>query len=149
MATLQEQFNRQFNDSLKLLFDLTSRMEERIKVNTDNQKNMERILDDIREDLNLSSGRLLLIEAEKVQELKKQVLDAEKTILLLNNDSQHVKETIIELEKTVREHSLDLDTIDKKSTDTESKLGKIIDYVWKLGFLLLSGYIYYKFGWNN
>jgi chromosome segregation ATPase len=148
MATGQEQFNRQFNDSIKLLCDLTSRMEERIKNNNDQLNDIKEALSDIKQSVNDFNSRIMLIEAEKVSELKKQFTESEKTTIVLKNDCEYIKKAIIELEQIVQEHTLEMEAVIKKSSDTESKLGKIIDYVWKLGFLLLSGYIYYKFGWN-
>lgn len=155
MATGQEQFNRQFNDSIKLLCDLTSRMEERIKNNNDQLIDIKEALSDVKQDVNGFASRVMLVEAEKVSEFKKEFADSEKTVILLKNDYEHIKKAIEELERIVQEHTLKMDAVVKKSSETESKLGKIIDYVWKiidyvwkLGFLLLSGYIYYKFGWN-
>lgn len=148
MATGQEQFNRQFNDSIKLLCDLTSRMEERIKNNNNKLENIEDVVSSVKEDLNSFAGRVLLVESEKVSDLKKQFTESEKTILLLKNDCEYIKKAVKELEEIVQDHTLKMDAVVKKSSETESKLGKIIDYVWKLGFLLLSGYIYYKFGWT-
>jgi len=126
MATGQEQFNRQFNDSIRLLCDLTSRMEERIKNNNDTLQGIEDMLKDLKED----------------------VVSLEKTIIILSNDYEHSKIIVTEMEETVQGHVLKMDAVVKTSSETESRLGKIIDYTWKLGFLLLSGYIYYKFGWN-
>lgn len=148
MATGQEQFNRQFNDSIKLLCDLTSRMEERIKNNNNKLENIEDVVSSVKEDLNSFAGRVLLVESEKVSDLKKQFTESEKTILLLKNDCEYIKKAVKELEEIVQDHTLKMDAVVKKSSETESKLGKIIDYVWKLGFLLLSGCIYYKFGWT-
>jgi hypothetical protein len=126
-----EQFYSQVSESIKLVFDLTSRIDERVKMLVDRQnkidEKMTKIMD-LHQNLN---QRVTVLETESesvVDSLKKEVDELQKKMQLLE---------------------LKYETINLKSSQNDARMSKIFDWILKILFMLLGGWLLYKLGWQS
>lgn len=147
--SIQEQINRQTSESVKMLFDLTSRMDERIKTSVTNQANIQETLVLIQDELKEINKRLASLESERVSELRKEFNETTKDVITLDRNFHHIKKTVDKSEIGIENLTAKMDSLDRITLFNDGRISKIMDYAWKIAFMVLTGYMYYKFGWNN
>lgn len=115
---------REVSESIKSVFDLTSRIDERVKLIMTKQDKMEGKLDERLQTLHELEGRIALIESAKK--------DTEKQLGSL----QEVVHTI----------ELDLQAVSIQSAGHESKWKTIISFAVQIAWVILAAYLLLKLG---
>ena len=134
--SLEQEFLAQILSSVKSLFDLTSRIDERVKGITKKQEDYEIKLEKLLEFQNKIESRIAVIESQNGQELEKKInelagklQDAEK----ISKDAMHQIE-------------LKVEALNIFKVGAENRLNKYFDLVLKILWALVTAYILYKVG---
>lgn len=128
-ALIAEQFYSQVSESIKLVFDLTSRIDERVKMLVERQNELDERLDRFLEIQQQTIHRLTVLETKDVNsDMKKDLDEARNKIQLLE---------------------LKCEGIQQKTTHHDTRMNQIFDWVLKIMFMMLGGYLLYKFGWQS
>lgn len=132
---IAEQFYSQVSDSIKLVFDLTSRIDERVKMLIERQNELDVRLDKFIELQHNMIHRLTVLETkDDATDLKKELEDVKKEA-----DETKNKLQLLELK---------LEGVHLKATHHDTRMNQIFDWVLKTMFMVLGGYLLYKFGWQ-
>jgi predicted nuclease with TOPRIM domain len=126
---MEEKFYREVNDSLKMVFDITSRIDERMKVLVENNIDLR----------------------DKIEKLYDQhVAILNRLVVLENKNSLQVlgdlKTDINSLESKFENMSGRLIHVEKEVTQNNSKWTNIVDFIFKLGVVVIGGIILWKLG---
>lgn len=126
---MEEKFYREVNDSLKMVFDITSRIDERMKVLVENNIDLR----------------------DKIEKLYDQhVVILNRLVVLENKNSLQVlgdlKTDINSLESKFENMSGRLIHVEKEVTQNNSKWTNIVDFIFKLGVVVIGGIILWKLG---
>ena len=154
--TIAEQFYSQVSDSIKSVFDLTSRIDERVKMLVERQNDVEERLDKFLEIQQTLSNRISIIETKDVSMVKTEVnvvrndvADLSKKVAIIESQDYQIEELKIK----VRELNTKLELLEIKSEGhgfnvqhNEKRWATIFDFVFKLSFILLGGWLLYKLG---
>lgn len=141
-TALAEQFFGQVSDSIQLVFDLTSRIDERVKMLIEQQNDLEGRVEKLLEMHQSSNSRLVLLESKEYPSLKEDLARIKENVL-----------TIALISKEVEGLQSKIQTLEIKSEMIAMKMGThdnrwllAFDTIWKLGLMLVAGYILYKLG---
>lgn len=126
---MEEKFYREVNDSLKMVFDITSRIDERMKVLVENNIDLR----------------------DKIEKLYDQhVVILNRLVVLENKNSLQalgdLKTDINSLESKFENMSGRLINVEKEVTQNNSKWTNIVDFIFKLGVVVIGGIILWKLG---
>ena len=140
--SMSEQFYSQVSESIKLVFDLTSRIDERVKILVENQKTSDKRIEKLLTTQNELVSKVAILESKEAA-IKPIVSER---LAVLESHGRPVKKEIDNLELKVQEIELKMETLNLRTASSESKWAKIIDFCLKLGWALLAGYILYRLG---
>ena len=132
-ALIAEQFYAQVSESIKLVFDLTSRIDERVKMLVERQNALDEKLDKITDIQQDNLRRVIILEESKMPAIKE--------LAELKIEHDHLKDKVHGME-------IELKTVIHKTETHGTRMNQIFDWVLKLLFILLGGYLLYKFGWQ-
>ena len=125
MPEINDQFYKEVSDSIKLVFDLTSRIDERVKhlveQHSDSNQRIERLVER-QEDI---FSRISVLE---------------------NKNGNGYKEDIIELKKNVHIMEIKMSSLELQTNQHENKWQKIIDFVFKVSVAVVVAIIVWKIG---
>lgn len=124
-------------DYLQSVMDVTSRIDERVKILIENNKNLKEEIDKVNESYRQVISKVVILEERDV-----------KNIIL---DCVVIKEKInlLQLEqKKLAELSSDISVLQQKLKVIDNFWIKIFDSVWKLMLTIIAGYILYKLGFQ-
>lgn len=126
---MEEKFYKEVNDSLKLVFDATSRIDERIKIlveyHNDSKEKIEKLYDQQIAILN----RMAVVENRNSSQL---INDLKGEVNIIEGKVEHLSERLIHVEKEVNQ--------------TSSKWANVIDFIFKLGVVVIGSIILWKLG---
>jgi archaellum component FlaC len=120
-----DQFYVQLSESVKLVFDLTSRIDERVKILMEKQNELDRNFQRIMDGLSSLSTRVSIVESKSNEDLKEQVE---------------------ELEKRVHDLEMKNEVLNVFKSGTENRWNHIIDAAWKVIVGIAVAYIVFKTG---
>ncbi len=143
-ASIPEQFYSQVSESIKLVFDLTSRIDERVKMLMEQQKESDK---QIRQLIGLHNeliARVSVLESRDVSSIRNEVQAISHRLAVL--EAQCTQEEVDVLEKKIQTLELKTETLALRTDSTEGKWAKVIDFALKLGWAILAGYILYRLG---
>lgn len=134
-ALIAEQFYAQVSESIKLVFDLTSRIDERVKMLVERQNSLDERLDKFMEHQHTMTQRLTILETKDVtSETKKEL--------------EEVKNKVEELKTKLQVMELRIEGIQLKTTHHDTRMNQVFDWVLKVLFMILGGYLLYKMGFQ-
>lgn len=122
--TLVEHFYSQVSESIKSVFDLTSRVDERVKMLMVRQDNLDEQMEKIAELVQPFTHRIAALESK----------DFEEELKLMRQRLQ-----VLEIK---------IETINIKTLQQESRWAQIIDVIFKLAVMLVGGFLLFKLGWQ-
>lgn len=127
---MDETLYREVTESIKAVFDLTARVDERVKMMTERQVNLENRIDNtskLQSDLVTKVG---ILEVRNGSELKELILKAEDKLSNLN--------------KLIQNLELRMQMVEKSAKSTESKWKTIFDFVYKTIWVIIVCWILFK-----
>lgn len=128
---MQDQFFGQVSESIQLVFDLTSRIDERVKMLIQKQTDLEGKFDRLLDSHQIQMSRLSILEHNSGQ-----------------NDSKkdHENTKIEELKTKMQNIEIKMEMAALKSGASDSRWLQIFDAFWKIVLMVTAGYILYKLG---
>jgi predicted nuclease with TOPRIM domain len=118
----------EFSSSVKLLFELTSRIDERVKILTESNAKLEKRFETFMDMQNLSLQRITALESKNGTEIKRNVED-------LNNRMREVEQKLITTDIIARGH--------------QNRWEKIFEQGTKLLIAITAAFIIWKSGWSS
>jgi vacuolar-type H+-ATPase subunit I/STV1 len=127
---MDNKFYNEITDSLKLVFDLTSRIDERVKLLIENQHDAESRIEKIIEKQETIAMRLIALEnkngtEEHINELKKEVKE-------LNNRMNSTEKS--------------LNTLELNQTQHTNRWRALADIIFKIIVMVTGAFILFKLG---
>lgn len=122
------EFFSQVSESIKSVFDITSRIDERVKIIMEKQTDFDRKIVQMMDSINSINSRVTILEAK---------------------DEKTIKES---LEKVVyKTHELEkkLEIMQLKTEGSEGKWRQIMGFVAQVSVAIITAYIAYKLGINQ
>lgn len=133
MAEMSEQFYRQVSDSIKLVFDLTSRIDERVKL--------------LVEQHNESSDRIeKLVERQESTATRLSVLENKNGSLYLKEDFNDLRKDYRLLESKFGLQENKLIALEQSNNSQEKRWSLIIDIFFKILVTISGAVLLWKFG---
>lgn len=126
---LAEQILNQVVDSINLVTQATTRLDERIKILAEKQSELESKNEKVVDNYHNVANRVTAFETK----------DLPNTIISLQN---HFRD----LEKTYKDFDSRLDKIEKQQEKSESRIFFFLDALWKIALMCITGYILFKLG---
>lgn len=126
---LAEQILNQVVDSINLVTQATTRLDERIKILAEKQSELESKNEKVVDNYHNVANRVTAFETK----------DLPNTIISLQN---HFRD----LEKTYKDFDSRLDKIEKQQEKSESRIFFFLDALLKIALMCITGYILFKLG---
>jgi hypothetical protein len=119
----------ELNESLKLVFDITSRIDERMKILIENNNDSKERIEKLFDQQIILLNRITILEnknsAQMVTELKNE-------LTILENKVDHLSDRCIHVEKEVNQQG--------------NKWTTLLDFTFKIGVMLIGSIILWKIG---
>ena len=126
---MEENFYKQVNDSLKMVFDITSRIDERMKVLVENHNESKDKIEKLCDQQITLLNRLTILEnkngIEAMHELRNEVNTLDQKI-------EGISERLLYVEKEM--------------THSSNKWTSILDFIFKVGVVVIGSIILWKLG---
>ena len=150
-SALQEQFFAQVSESLQMVFDLASRVDERVKNIATRQEELEGRVEKVTETQTELIKQLSILQTQDYDEIQAEMGDLNKKVAVLQNEGD--KKEIEALRQSGQElrnllHALELkfEGIHLRLGHHDTRWQRTLDAVWKLALTLIAGWILYKLG---
>jgi predicted nuclease with TOPRIM domain len=130
---IAQQIITQIPESIKLLFDLTARMDERLKILIQDTTNIHK---DLKEMNNYMDSKI----EEKMRFFTQELTDTRKE---MKEFEDHLNKTDYERISKIEQR---LSAIDTFKSSTEDRWKMIFDATWKLIITVVGAYLIYKLG---
>jgi hypothetical protein len=132
---------QQVNESMKHVLDLTSRIDERVKMLIDQNSIFSNKIDIMNKNYSEIVQRITILESyiddDKIQEL-------EKRLVILELQSNDVKGLIEKLSTFEDDHK----ELKRFKKSAENNFKTVFDAIYKIITMLIGAYLLWKFGWN-
>ena len=128
-GVLAEQILNQIVDSLNLVTQAAARLDERIKILAEKQYDLEAKNDKVLDHYHNVSNRVTAVETKEFP-------------ITINSLENQVRE----LEKIHKDLDKRLDKIEKQQERSEGRVFFILDAIWKIVLMCITGYILFKLG---
>lgn len=141
-SALAEQFFSQVSESIQLVFDLTSRVDERVKMLIERHNELDQKVAKLLELHQATLSRLTVLESKEYPELKEDMGKIKRDvdeIVRMNEELGKISDRLSSLETKNELLSVRLGTQDNRWM-------LAFDAIWKIGLMLVAGYILYKLG---
>ena len=126
---MEENLYREVSESLKLVFDITSRIDERMKVliekNNESKDKIEKLYDQQVTLLN----RITILENKNNTQV---INDLKNEVNIIDGRVEHLSERLVHVEKEIHQNN--------------SKWANIIDFIFKLATVVVGSIILWKLG---
>lgn len=126
---MEENFYKEVNDSLKMVFDITSRIDERMKVLVENHNESKDKIEKLCDQQITLLNRLTILEnkngIEAMHELRNEVNTLDQKI-------EGISERLLYVEKEM--------------THSSNKWTSILDFIFKVGVVVIGSIILWKLG---
>lgn len=143
-TTLGEKAYAQVTESIQGLLDLTSRVDERVKLMMQKQEVLEDKIDHLLANYNELNTKVSILESrESPETLQKEIKDLKEE---LHTVQLKVHSMEGESEKPIHAIELRLQKLEDANNRSENIWTKIIDNTFKLGFIILAAYLLYRMG---
>lgn len=139
-----DQFHIQTSESIKLIFDLTSRIDEKIGKLIEKHENV--------------SARLSILEnndnkldkfVNLSQELIYRVALIESKGVMSISDISDLEKDMHEFKERLRTFELKIESIATKTLQHETRWSQIFDLIFKIALMLIGGFLLYKLGLSS
>lgn len=132
-----ESITKELTQSIKGLFDLTARIDERMKMIGEKQHNLEEQVDELSEKLNHAISTINVLDATGT---KSSVMDKEnQRILMLSVDTK-----ISAFATEMKDIEKRLGMIERSTTNSDNHKKMFLDFIYKTIWVIFVCYILYK-----
>jgi len=121
---------KEVTSSIKAMFDMTARVDERVKMLVDKQNNVEHRLETICTSQMELTTKVGILETRNGHEVKQHVAKVDSSIDALEGELRQVELRLMAVEKT--------------ASSSEAKWKMILDFVYKAVWVILVCYLLYK-----
>lgn len=146
---LSEHYNN-VNESIKSVLDLTSRIDERVKMLVQRQCDLDAQINKALENQQKTLNRVTVLESKDVTALvassKAEIHDIKERMAIMENSNS--EEDIEELKQKIHLLDLKVESVQMRTATQENRWAKIFDLVFKLSIMMIGGYLLFKFGWQ-
>jgi uncharacterized protein Yka (UPF0111/DUF47 family) len=126
---MEEAFYKEFSDSLKMVFDITSRIDERMKALVEHNSETKERIEKLFDQQSILLNRVIILEnkngIQAIHDLKNDFTALEKQI-------DDLSERLIHIEKEITQHA--------------NKWTTLFDFGFKLAVMIVGGIILWKLG---
>jgi len=147
---LLEHYNS-VNESIKSVFDLTSRIDERVKMLVERQGDLEQQLDKAIDNQQQILNRVTVLESKDATSVvasnKIDIHDIKQKIAIMENSSS--KEDIEDIKQKIHLLDLRVESINMRTSNQEGRWARLFDLIFKLTIMLIGGYLLFRFGWQT
>lgn len=126
---MEENIYKEMNDSLKLVFDITSRIDERMKVLIENNSEAKDKIEKLYDQQVSLLGRITVVENRNSAQL---ITELNKEVDIIDSKVEHLSERLIHVEKELSQNT--------------NKWATLIDFVFKIGITIIGAIILWKLG---
>lgn len=147
-----DQYN-QMTDSIKSVFDLTSRIDERVKRLVERQNDADIRYDKVLELLQQLVNRVAILESKDIS--KVDINEINKRVAIMESfEAKHdvedigAKHGIEDIKQKIHTLDLRVEAINMRTVTQEGRWAKLFDLVFKLTIMLIGGYLLFRFGWQ-
>jgi hypothetical protein len=127
--------NEERTEQLQSLFDLTSRIDEKLKLFMERQADIERRIDKV---LDNQQRDIALVE--------KDLNDLSEQVAIMAYSDPEIKKDLDTLKTKMDLCEIKVESINLRTQHADSRWGRLLDLIFKLGVMLVAGYILYKLG---
>ena len=127
-----DSYDAQVAESIKSLFELTSRIDERVKTLSDNALRQEDKLEQIANSQQKLLERVVALESKNGEATKKAV--------------EEVKKLTDDLERRTRGMEIQMKAVEIISKGNTNKWDRIADVVWKFVIIIAASFLIWKLG---
>lgn len=133
MDNIQKNLYLELNESLKLVFDITSRIDERTKILIENNTESKMKIEKLHEQQLEIISRITVLENKNYAQSNAQaIIDMKNELAILEGKVEHLSERCIHIEKDFNQAS--------------SKWAGVIDFIFKVGVVVIGSIILWKLG---
>jgi uncharacterized protein YhaN len=126
--SMEEKF-REVNDSLKLVFEMTARIDERMKVLIESNSESKDRIEKLYENQMTLINRIAILENKNSTEL---ITDLKNDVNIIDGKIEHLSERLIHVEKEMAQ--------------TTNKWSSVVDFIFKVGVVVIGSIILWKLG---
>lgn len=141
-TVLADQFFGQVSESIQLVFDLTSRIDERVKMLIVQQNELGERTEKLLDMHQAAASRLAIIESKEYPLLKEDMTRIKENILAITT----IAKEIGDLQSRVHTLEMKSEMIGMRLGTHDNRWLLIFDTIWKFGLMIVAGYILYKLG---
>lgn len=126
---MEEKFYKEVNDSLKLVFDITSRIDERMKVLVESNSESKEKIEKLYENQVAMLNRITVLENKNNVQI---IGDLKNEVNIIEGKVEHLSERLIHVEKEMNQ--------------TTNKWAAVVDFIFKVGVVVIGAIILWKLG---
>jgi len=129
MDSLEKNLYVELNESLKMVFDITSRIDERTKILIENNNEAKEKIEKLHEQQTELLNRITVLENRNNMQL---INDLNNEVNIIDSKVEHLSERCLHLEKDFNQ--------------TANKWASIVDFIFKVGVVVIGSIILWKLG---
>jgi chromosome segregation ATPase len=126
---MDQNYYKEVSDSLKLVFDLTSRIDERTKTLVSNYDDAKEKIDKLAEHQSNVLLKVISLESKDSTNIVKEI---KNEINVIEGRVEHLSDRLMTIEKDLQSHA--------------GKWAVVLDFIFKIGVIVVGGLIMYKLG---
>jgi uncharacterized protein YhaN len=126
--SMEEKF-KEVNDSLKLVFEMTARIDERMKVLIESNNESKDRIEKLYENQMTLINRIAILENKNGTQL---ITDLKNDVNIIDGKIEHLSERLVHVEKEMMQ--------------TNNKWSSIVDFIFKVGVVVIGSIILWKLG---
>lgn len=125
---MEEKF-KEVNDSLKMVFEMTTRIDERMKVLIESNNESKDKIEKLYENQMTLINRIAVLENKNSTQL---ITDLKNDVNIIDGKVEHLSERLVHVEK--------------EAIQTSNKWSSIVDFIFKIGVVVIGSIILWKLG---
>lgn len=130
MSDVNDVLYKEVIGSIKSLFDLSVRVEERVKMMLEKQTQMDARIESLSKTQADAATKVSILETRNGEELKEEIVK--------------VEESIHEIEKELRNIELRLHSVEGASDDSKQKWASFYSFIREVAFVIIVCYLLYR-----
>ena len=142
--TTEKTVTTPYTESIQLIFDLTSRIDERVNMLIEKQKKIEEQIEKALEIQQTIINRLSILESKDLHHIQDDFHKLSEKVAVIVNENTY--EDIVDLRNRTQSVEVKLENINMRVGHHDNRWGQIFDAVWKVALMCIAGYILFKLG---
>lgn len=143
-AIAAEQYFAYVTESIQMLVELTTRIDERVKNLIEKQEQIDEQIEKLINMQNTFTQRLTIIETQDIETVIEDLQNINKTLAVMDN--LDASTAIDNLRKQYVDLEFQMKELESKHSKNDKFWEKMFDGIWKITIAVLGTYIVYKLG---